>query len=81
MNTTSDLGEPDFEPDAEPNEAVLDAEKTIESLRQERTILRLRASEAETQRDRLDGQVQDIERRFAAFKEAIALVVKELVHD
>jgi hypothetical protein len=75
MNTTSDLGEPDFEPD------LLDAEKTIESLRQERTILRLRASEAETQRDRLDGQVQDIERRFAAFKEAIALVVKELVHD
>ena len=73
----SDLGE-QFEA---PDEALIDAEKTIESLRQERTILRLRASEAETQRDRLDGQVQDIERRFAAFKEAIALVVKELAHD
>ena len=73
----SDLGE-QFET---PDEALIDAEKTIESLRQERTILRLRASEVETQRDRLDGQVQDIERRFAAFKEAIALVVKELAHD
>ena len=81
MNTTSDLGEPDFEPDAEPNEALLDAEKTIESLRQERTTLRLRASEAETQRDRLDGQVQDITGRFTAFKAAVALVMKELVRE
>ncbi len=81
MNSTSDLGEPDFEPDAEPNEAVLDAEKTIASLTQERNLLRLRVAEAEMQCTRMDSQVVDITGRFAAFKEAIALVMKELTRD
>ena len=81
MNSTSDLGEPDFEPDAEPNEALLDAEKTIASLTQERNLLRLRVAEAEMQCTRMNSQVVDITGRFTAFKAAVALVMKELTRD
>ena len=77
MNTTSDLGEQSLTPD----EALLDAEKAIASLTQERNLLRLRVAEAEMQGTRMNSQVVDITGRFAAFKEAIALVMKELTRD
>ena len=77
MNHVSDLGEQSLTPD----EALLDAEKTIASLTQERNLLRLRVAEAEMQGTRMNSQVVDITGRFAAFKEAIALVMKELTRD
>ena len=81
MNSTSDLGEPDFEPDAEPNEALLDAEKTIKTLKNEQHRLRLRVTEAELQTDRLMGQVSDAELRLKKFKDAVITIVLELADD
>ena len=75
MNTTRDLGEQSL------NEALLDAEKTIASLTQERNLLRLRVAEAEMQCTRMNSQVVDITGRFTAFKTAVALVMKELVRE
>ena len=77
MNTTSDLGEQSLTPD----EALLDAEKTIAALTQERNLLRLRVAEAEMQCTRMNSQVVDITGRFTAFKAAVALVMKELVRE
>ena len=77
MNHVSDLGEQSRTPD----EALLDAEKTIASLTQERNLLRLRVAEAEMQGTRMNSQVVDITGRFTAFKAAVALVMKELVRE
>ena len=77
MNHVSDLGEQSLTPD----EALLDAEKTIASLTQERNLLRLRVAEAEMQCTRMNSQVVDITGRFTAFKAAVALVMKELVRE
>ena len=73
----SDLGEQYQTPD----EALLDAEKTIKKLKDEQNRLRLRVSEAELQRNRLDDQVVDAVRRLDAFKHAVRTVMTELARD
>ena len=73
----SDLGE-QFET---PDEALIDAEKTIKKLKDEQNRLRLRVSEAELQRNRLDDQVLDAVRRLDAFKHAVRTVMTELARD
>ena len=73
----SDLGE-QFET---PDEALIDAEKTIRELKEEHNRLRLRLSEAELQKDRLMGQVSDAVRRLDAFKHAVRTVMTELARD
>ena len=73
----SDLGE-QFET---PDEALIDAEKTIRELKEEHTRLRLRLSEAELQKDRLMGQVSDAELRLKKFKEAVRTMVMEFAYD
>jgi predicted nucleic acid-binding Zn-ribbon protein len=73
----SDLGE-QFEA---PNEALIDAEKTIEKLKDEQNRLRLRVSEAELQKERLMGQVSDAELRLKKFKEAVRTMVMEFACD
>ena len=73
----SDLGE-QFET---PDEALIDAEKTIRELKEEHTRLRLRLSEAEMQKDRLMGQVSDAELRLKKFKEAVRTMVMEFACD
>ena len=73
----SDLGE-QFET---PDEALIDAEKTIKKLKDEQNRLRLRVSEAELQKDRLMGQVSDAVRRLDAFKHAVRTVMTELARD
>ena len=73
----SDLGE-QFET---PDEALIDAEKTIKKLKDEQNRLRLRLSEAELQKDRLMGQVSDAVRRLDAFKHAVRTVMTELARD
>jgi predicted nucleic acid-binding Zn-ribbon protein len=73
----SDLGE-QFEA---PNEALIDAEKTIEKLKYEQNRLRLRVSEAELQKERLMGQVSDAELRLKKFKEAVRTMVMEFACD
>ena len=73
----SDLGEQYQTPD----EALLDAEKTIRELKEEQTRLRLRVSETELQRNRLDDQVVDAVRRLDAFKHAVRTVMTELARD
>ena len=73
----SDLGE-QFET---PDEALIDAEKTIKKLKDEQNRLRLRLSEAELQRNRLDDQVVDAVRRLDAFKHAVRTVMTELARD
>ena len=77
MSTVSDLGE-QFET---PDEALIDAEKTIRELKEEHNRLRLRLSEAEMQKDRLMGQVSDAELRLKKFKEAVITIVLELADD
>ena len=77
MSTVSDLGE-QFET---PDEALIDAEKTIRELKEEHNRLRLRLSEAEMQKDRLMGQVSDAELRLKKFKEAVVTIVLELADD
>ena len=77
MSTVSDLGE-QFET---PDEALIDAEKTIKKLKDEQNRLRLRVSEAELQRNRLDDQVADAVRRLDAFKHAVRTVMTELARD
>ena len=77
MSTVSDLGE-QFET---PEEALIDAEKTIRTLQEDHTRLRLRVSEAEMQKDRLMGQVSDAELRLKKFKEAVVTIVLELADD
>ena len=77
MSTVSDLGE-QFET---PDEALIDAEKTIRELKEEHNRLRLRVSEAELQRNRLDDQVADAVRRLDAFKHAVRTVMTELARD
>ena len=73
----SDLGE-QFET---PDEALIDAEKTIKKLKDEQNRLRLRVSEAEMQKDRLMDQVSDAELRLKKFKEAVITIVLELADD
>ena len=73
----SDLGE-QFET---PDEALIDAEKTIKKLKDEQNRLRLRVSEAELQKDRLRGQVSDAELRLKKFKEAVVTIALELMED
>ena len=73
----SDLGE-QFET---PDEALIDAEKTINKLKDEQNRLRLRVSEAEMQKDRLMGQVSDAEWRLKKFKEAVRTMVMEFACD
>ena len=73
----SDLGE-QFET---PDEALIDAEKTIRTLQEDHTRLRLRVSEAEMQKDRLMGQVSDAELRLKKFKEAVVTIALELMED
>ena len=73
----SDLGE-QFET---PDEALIDAEKTIRELKEEHNRLRLRLSEAELQKDRLMGQVSDAELRLKKFKEAVVIIALELMED
>ena len=73
----SDLGE-QFEA---PNEALIDAEKTIEKLKDEQNRLRLRVSEAELQKDRVMDQVSDAELRLKKFKEAVRTMVMEFACD
>ena len=73
----SDLGE-QFET---PDEALIDAEKTIRELKEEHNRLRLRLSEAEMQKDRLMGQVSDAELRLKKFKEAVRTMVMEFACD
>ena len=73
----SDLGE-QFET---PDEALIDAEKTIKKLKDEQNRLRLRVSEAELQRNRLDDQVVDAVRRLDAFKHAVRTGMTELARD
>ena len=73
----SDLGE-QFET---PDEALIDAEKTIKKLKDEQNRLRLRLTEAELQRNRLDDQVVDAVRRLDAFKHAVRTVMMELARD
>ena len=77
MSTVSDLGE-QFET---PDEALIDAEKTIKKLKDEQNRLRLRVSEAEMQKDRLMDQVSDAELRLKKFKEAVITIVLELADD
>ena len=77
MSTVSDLGE-QFET---PDEALIDAEKTIKKLKDEQNRLRLRLTEAELQRNRLDDQVVDAVRRLDAFKHAVRTVMTELARD
>ena len=77
MSTVSDLGE-QFET---PDEALIDAEKTIRELKEEHNRLRLRLSEAEMQKDRLMGQVSDAELRLKKFKEAVVTIALELMED
>ena len=77
MSTVSDLGE-QFET---PDEALIDAEKTIRTLQEDHTRLRLRVSEAEMQKDRLMGQVSDAELRLKKFKEAVVTIALELMED
>jgi chromosome segregation ATPase len=73
----SDLGE-QFET---PDEALIDAEKTIKKLKDEQNRLRLRVSEAELQKDRVMGQVSDAELRLKKFKDAVITIVLELADD
>ena len=73
----SDLGE-QFET---PDEALIDAEKTIKKLKDEQNRLRLRVSEAELQRNRLDDQVADAELRLKKFKDAVRTMVMEFACD
>ena len=73
----SDLGE-QFET---PDEALIDAEKTIRELKEEHNRLRLRLTEAELQKDRLMGQVSDAELRLKKFKEAVRTMVMEFACD
>ena len=73
----SDLGE-QFET---PDEALIDAEKTIKKLKDEQNRLRLRLSEAELQKDRLMGQVSDAELRLKKFKDAVRTMVMEFACD
>ena len=73
----SDLGE-QFET---PDEALIDAEKTVNKLKDEQNRLRLRLSEAEMQKDRLMGQVSDAELRLKKFKEAVRTMVMEFACD
>jgi len=73
----SDLGE-QFET---PDEALIDAEKKIKKLKDEQNRLRLRLSEAEMQKDRLAGQVQDADLRLKKFKDAVITIVLELADD
>ncbi len=73
----SDLGE-QFET---PDEALIDAEKTITKLKDEHNRLRLRVSEAELQKDRVMGQVADAELRLKKFKEAVRTMVMEFARD
>ena len=73
----SDLGEQYQTPD----EALLDAEKTIKKLKDEQNRLRLRICEAELQKDRLMGQVSDAELRLKKFKDAVITIVLELADD
>ena len=73
----SDLGE-QFET---PDEALIDAEKTIKKLKDEQNRLRLRLTEMDMQKDRLAGQVQDAELRLKKFKEAVRTVMMELACD
>ena len=77
MSTVSDLGE-QFET---PDEALIDAEKTIKKLKDEQNRLRLRLSEAELQKDRLMGQVSDAELRLKKFKDAVRTMVMEFACD
>ena len=73
----SDLGE-QFET---PDEALIDAEKTIREIKEEHNRLRLRLSEAELQKDRLMDQVSDAELRLKKFKEAVRTMVMEFACD
>ena len=73
----SDLGE-QFET---PDEALIDAEKTIRELKEEQNRLRLRLAEMDMQKDRLAGQVQDADLRLKKFKEAVITIVLELADD
>jgi len=73
----SDLGEQVETPD----EALIDAEKTIKKLKDEQNRLRLRVSEAEMQKDRLMGQVSDAELRLKKLKEAVRTMVMEFACD
>ena len=77
MSTVSDLGE-QFET---PDEALIDAEKTIKKLKDEQNRLRLRLTEMDMQKDRLAGQVQDADLRLKKFKEAVITIVLELADD
>lgn len=73
----SDLGEQVETPD----EALIDAEKTIRELKEEQNRLRLRLTEMDMQKDRLAGQVQDADLRLKTFKEAVITIVLELADD
>lgn len=73
----SDLGEQVETPD----EALIDAEKTIRELKEEHNRLRLRLTEMDMQKDRLAGQVQDADLRLKKFKEAVITIVLELADD
>ena len=77
MSTVSDLGE-QFET---PDEALIDAEKTIRELKEEQNRLRLRLTEMDMQKDRLAGQVQDADLRLKKFKDAVITIVLELADD
>lgn len=73
----SDLGE-QFET---PDEALIDAEKTIRELKEEHNRLRLRLSESQVHRDHLVGQIHDAELRLKKFKDAVITIVLELADD
>ena len=70
MSTVSDLGE-QFET---PDEALIDAEKTIRELKEEQNRLRLRLSH-------LAGQIHDADLRLKKFKDAVIAIVLELADD
>ena len=77
MSTVSDLGE-QFET---PDEALIDAEKTIRELKEEQNRLRLRLSESQVHRDHLAGQIHDADLRLKKFKDAVITIVLELADD
>ena len=89
MNNVCELGEPDTISDAQRAQEAEEQNKSRTDQLQQRALL---VAELERKHEALEKQMlhleydtrmkaAELERRFAAFKEAIALVMKELTRD
>ena len=89
MNNVNDLGEPDAISDVQRAQEAEEQNKILTDMLKQKNLL---VAELEMKNEALEKQmlhlerdicmkVVDITRRFTAFKEAIALVMKELTRD